>query len=227
MITGGMTKLANNVDRNIYTDGNTLAERAINNNIVDFTDNRIKVSNQKSSHWKSQIDADLIQVDLGRVKSLEKNQVLLDSLDMENIPKGVQIIDSEASVHNEYDLVLVGRKLTDSEVEDLTLQDLHSDDSSNVKHYINKEIFHEADLRNVSKGAKKGEGSFKYFARNFYQFYIAGVLTMLFFMGYQANFILGHYYEDYVNYYLFYDFKRKQNIEEILQKTYNVNTYSK
>jgi len=44
---GSSTSLANNVNRNIFTEDNELAEKVLTDNIIDFHDQRINVSTQK------------------------------------------------------------------------------------------------------------------------------------------------------------------------------------
>ena len=151
---GLVTNLTNVKDRNIFTEGNEIAEQALQNNIVDFQDKRIRDSNQKISQWKNQVSGEFLQVDLGPVRSLDKSEILVDKVDFQNIPKGVKIVDTETAKNTEYDLVLVGRKLKDDEVDDIALDEISSDQNSGVKHYINKEIFHEVDLSDISLSTK-------------------------------------------------------------------------
>ena len=178
---GKTNVLANGVDRNIFSEGNVLAEKILKDNVVDFHDQRITVSQQKISNWKSHIDSDIVQIDLGRVRSLDKSEILNENVDFNNLPQDSHVIDEYTNQNTEFDLVLVGRKLTKEEQSQhgMDLEEHANEDQNKIKHFINKEIFHEADLSNVTKGARKGEGAFMYFTRNYMKIFILIVLSLL------------------------------------------------
>jgi len=54
----------------------------------------------------------LVQIDLGKVRSLKESQILAENVDFENLPEGSQIIDEQTNKDTEFDMILVGRKLS-------------------------------------------------------------------------------------------------------------------
>ena len=179
---GKTTVLANNVSRNIFSEGNALAEKILKDNVIDFHDQRITVSQQKISNWKSHLNADIVQIDLGKVRSLDKDNIFVDKVDFDNLPQDSQIIDESTNKNTEFDLVLIGRKLTKEEQSQhgMDLEEHANEDQHNIKHFINKEIFHEADLSDISKGVKKEEGVIVYYMRNFLKIIILVTAFILF-----------------------------------------------
>lgn len=69
------------------------------------------MTTQKKSAWKNQINEDLVQIDLGNIKSLKQNEVMADKVDLSSLPQGMNIIDENTN-KTEYDLLLVGRKMS-------------------------------------------------------------------------------------------------------------------
>lgn len=107
-----------------------------------------RLPRKNSSSFKSQIDSDLVQIDLGKIRSLEKHQILAEKADFSNLPQDAQVVDGDTAKNTEYDLVLVGRRLTKEEGEQLG----GADGEGQIKHFVNNQMFHEADFTNMNKG---------------------------------------------------------------------------
>ncbi|CAI2372978.1 unnamed protein product [Moneuplotes crassus] len=213
-----------NEGRNIYSDGNELAHKTLQDNIIDFHDKRVKVTTQKKSAWKSQINEDLVQIDLGNVKSLKQSEVMADKVDLSSLPQGMNIIDENTN-KTEYDLLLVGRKMKKGEQEEHHLAPPSDSDGKkhDIKHFINQDIFHEADMSTINKGVKKDEGVLMYYTRNF-----GNVVLLLFGISclnliYSLSMNIGKHYEDYLDYSIYQHFKRKRKIQRLITLTYLLN----
>mmetsp|Transcript_32722 Transcript_32722/g.28997 ORF Transcript_32722/g.28997 Transcript_32722/m.28997 type:complete len:277 (+) Transcript_32722:224-1054(+) len=224
---GKSTVLAGNTKRNIFSEGNELAEKILTDNIIDFHDKRVNVTNQKQSAWKNQLNEDLVQIDLGEVRSLKESQILAEKVDFQNIPQGSEIIDKQTNKDTEFDLLLVGRKLNKEEQDEhkLTINKEGEESKHNIKHFINKEIFHEANMRNIDKGVKKDEGVWKYYLRGFAKVILLVSFISTLFLAHSFSNQLGTYYEDYVDYTLYQAFKRKNSVEYLTKITYRLNAY--
>jgi len=175
------------------------------------------------SQWSSHIEGDFVQIDLGKVRSLEKHQALAKNVDLKQVPKGVELLDEDTAKNSEYELLLIGRKLNKDE------QDIeeYEGEGTEVKHFINKQMFHEADMSKIDKGVKKNEGIFKYYSRNFYKVYLLYSVLGLLTLFYWYKDLLNRYYEDYVDSILYINFKRGRTNSYIIQSTYMSNVSSK
>ena len=72
----------------------------------------LQVTNQKQSSWTKHLNEDLVQIDLGKVKSLKESEISIDKVDFENLPSGSQIVDENTNTKSDFNLILVGRKLS-------------------------------------------------------------------------------------------------------------------
>lgn len=130
---------------------------------------------------------------------------------IENLPLGSQIVDSKTK-NVDYNLILVGRKLSKEDQLD-----------TETKHFLNKEIFHEDGDTKTDEGILKDEGVLSYYSRNFGKVIL--LLWAIAWIGgmYQFSMGLSESYEDYLDYVLYQNLKRKRNMDWIIRITYLTN----
>ncbi|CDW71473.1 UNKNOWN [Stylonychia lemnae] len=205
-------------------DKDSLALKSLQEGVLDFTDKRVnlKAAAVDSSLKQNKDNLNLIEIDLGELKSLSVDQIHVDEIDQNkvDVQKGKQVVDDSLIDSQKYKLVMIGRKVSSTESESL----LDINDASS-QHMLSSQVFHESGEK-FSKNIAKDEGVFKYYLRHFYLVIgvLFGVSTMV--QMYQYSFKMLIYYEDFCDYAIFYHAKRGRNIEQLVRVFYLSDRYS-
>ena len=144
----------------------------------------------------------LLEVDLGEMTSIKSNQVHIDQLKKGgsmNLKKGEEVIDDSSLEENRFNLVMVGRRLTQEEYErSAMLQGVEG----NQQHMLQNEIFHES-AEKFHDAIKEDEGVFMYYFRHLYVVFgmFFGVAAIV--KSYSFSFEAMIYVEDYQDQLLF------------------------
>eukprot|EP00347_Sterkiella_histriomuscorum_P003335 403364684 len=215
--------------RLIFDEKDSLALKSLQDGVVDFSDKRVNLkaadvdSQLKQKLKKGGKDIDLLEVDLGELKSLQSNQVHINELGKEEferqVQKGKQIIDDSQLDSQKFKLVMIGRKVQVDEEEHLM------ELSNGQQHMLSSQVFHESGEK-FSKGIQKDEGVFKHYSRHVY-------LVLAMFLG--VNFAVSLYqfshkilglYEDYLDWLIFQQVKRGRSLLVLSNAMYKNDTYS-
>jgi hypothetical protein len=86
----------------------------------------------------TKVKEDLLEIDLGALKSLKQNQMHIGEVDPTQLEKGTELVDDISSNHsNKFKLVLVGRKLSKDE-------QLDTIGEATDSHFISTQVFQES-----------------------------------------------------------------------------------
>ena len=103
--------------RLVFDEKDSLALRGLKEGVVDFQDKRIEVKGASLLDSKLLgVDShQLLEVELGELKSLKENQVHISELGTTTLGKGQQIVDDATLETQKYKLVMVGRVINEEE----------------------------------------------------------------------------------------------------------------
>ncbi len=164
--------------RLVFDDKDSLALKSLQDGVVDFSDKRIAVKG--ASVVDSKIlgnNQQLLEVELGELKSLKENQVHIDELRSSGgtLGKGQQVVDDATIETQKYKLVMVGRAVSEDEEHHHML-----DHAAQGQHILSTDVFHESGEK-FNKNITKDEGILKHYMRHIYLLFglIFGVTTVM------------------------------------------------
>jgi hypothetical protein len=170
-----------NEDVNLRLKDNPLAHRVLSEGRLDISSKDIDVAALSDSLLDNFVDSkdpSLTQISLGKVKSLQKDSIALEDVDVENIPKHLNI-----DIHGEHkEVLIIGQKVLD-------------EDQSEIldEHLLDKDIFIEKSFEEVKKSTL-GEVERLFFIENLnnkirsYILYIPLFVFIYFYMKYYKEF---------------------------------------
>lgn len=152
-----------------------------------------------------------LEVELGDLTSLGENQVHIKQLKdgSEGATAGKEIVDDAQITDQRYKLVMVGRKLTEEDLENLPA--LQVEGMGEQQHMLSSQIFHESSEQ-FSEDIVKNEGLLRYYSRHLHMVFgmFIGIAALIKVYAYQYELLL--YLEDYQDL-VYFDYVKKMGCQ--------------
>ena len=138
--------------------------------------------------------------------SLDQSEVTIGQYKKQGLKPGQKIVDASQAQNQKFKLVMVGRKVSQEEIDQNALMDFDEKQG----HMLSSEIYHESS-ETFSESIKADEGLFKHYARNFYWVLAFFAAANLSFKAYVLAFDAAMHAEDYQDELIFQYVKRQRN----------------